>query len=95
MISAFRIDPVASGRRLCDIDKVTDYSELLSHVSENGKSCQSENIPIILEIKKKTSYRYISVVPGLPNFSTRDRHVTDSPTASFNLLMFTQAKLHS
>ena len=52
MISAFRIDPVASGRRLCDIDKVTDYSELLSHVSENGKSCQSENIPIILEIKK-------------------------------------------
>ena len=59
MFLPFRMGPAASGRRLCDIDKVL-FRITQSRV-KNGK------FGIKIE---KTSYRYIFVVEGLPIFDT-------------------------
>ena len=65
MFSAFRMGPAASGRELCDIDRVY-YSELLNHVSENFE---------VLARRRYTDHLafpdydwYIFAVPGLPIF---------------------------
>jgi len=65
MFSAFRMGPAASGRELCDIDRVY-YSELLNHVSENWE---------VLSRRKNIDHlafpdydRYIFAVLGLSIF---------------------------
>ena len=63
IFSTFRMGPAAQGRGLCD--------RVFFRVAKS-RNLYGENIPIItynLKVKSKTpSYRYISVVQGLPNF---------------------------
>ena len=73
MILAFHIGPAASGRGLCDIDR------LLFKVAKIEKSLYYGNI--LLGVPDVTYNRYIFAVPGLPNFLTRDL-VTPNNTLS-------------
>jgi len=70
MILALHMGPAASGRGLFDIDGVLFRIAKL-RVKKLG-SPYTTKIYRLLVKSKTPSYQYISVVQGLPNFSTRD-----------------------
>ena len=65
MISAFCMGPAASGRGLCDIDRVL-FRVAKSRVKKLGSRRKYTNIFFDL-----SNNRYIFALPGLPNFLTR------------------------
>ena len=70
MLSAFRMVPVASGRGLCDIDRIL-FRVTKSRVRKRG-SPDTAKIYRLESKSKNPSYRYIFVQQGLLNFLTRD-----------------------